>query len=87
MILAVPPEKWEILRRIVASEDVEAVAIGTFEQTGRLKLRYRDHLVGDLDFALPARWPSSSRPSGGMDTPGLRFWGIPGRLTHPARRL
>ncbi|MFQ3592556.1 MAG: phosphoribosylformylglycinamidine synthase subunit PurL, partial [Gemmataceae bacterium] len=49
MILAVPPEKWPSLRELCASEDVEAVAIGTFEATGQLHLRYQGHTVGMLD--------------------------------------
>ncbi|MGL4552602.1 MAG: AIR synthase-related protein, partial [Gemmataceae bacterium] len=52
MILAVPPENWDELHKLCASEDVEAVAIGTFEATGRLKLRYQGTLVGDLDLAF-----------------------------------
>jgi phosphoribosylformylglycinamidine synthase len=49
MILAVPPEKWPALRDLCASEDVEAVALGSFEATGRLVLRYHGQVVGDLD--------------------------------------
>jgi phosphoribosylformylglycinamidine synthase len=49
MVLAVPPEKWEMLRGLCASEDVEATVIGKFEATGRLRLRYGEHQVADLD--------------------------------------
>jgi phosphoribosylformylglycinamidine synthase len=49
MILAVSPEKWPLLRDLCASEDVEAVVIGTFEATGKLHLRYHGHTVGTLD--------------------------------------
>jgi phosphoribosylformylglycinamidine synthase subunit PurSL len=49
MVLAVAPEKWEELRLLCESEDVEAAVLGTFEQTGRLKLYYKEDLVGDLD--------------------------------------
>jgi phosphoribosylformylglycinamidine synthase len=49
MVLAVPPESWEVLRSLCAAEDVEATAIGTFEATGRLRLRYGEHQVADLD--------------------------------------
>jgi phosphoribosylformylglycinamidine synthase len=49
MVLAVPPEKVEALQRLCAAEDVEAVVLGTFEATGRLRLRYYDNEVGDLD--------------------------------------
>src|SRR6266851_8005461 len=36
MILAVPPENWERLHLLCASEDVEATVIGRFTQTGKL---------------------------------------------------
>jgi phosphoribosylformylglycinamidine synthase len=49
MVLAVPPENWEMLRGLCASEDVEATVIGSFEATGRLKLRYGEHQVADID--------------------------------------
>ncbi len=49
MVLAVPPEHWERLRALCASEGVEATAIGTFEPTGRLRLAYQGHQVADLD--------------------------------------
>jgi phosphoribosylformylglycinamidine synthase subunit PurSL len=49
MILAVPPPKWPALRDLCASEDVEATALGSFEQTGRLRLFYQGESVGDLD--------------------------------------
>ncbi len=49
MILAVAPEWWPTLQALCAAEDVEATAIGRFEQTGRLRLFFHEHLVGDLD--------------------------------------
>ncbi len=49
MILAVSPEKWPRLRALCAGEDVEATAIGRFEKSGRLRLSYDGHSVGDLD--------------------------------------
>ena len=48
MVLAVPPEKWDELHQLAASEDVEACVLGTFEPTGRLTLRYHSETVGDL---------------------------------------
>ncbi len=73
MVLAVPPDKWDDLRQLCDSEDVEAAALGTFEATGRLKLRFGGVEVADLDmhflhdgrpalvrkaeFALPAFTP------------------------------
>src|SRR5207302_96535 len=40
MVLAVPAPHWPRLRDLCAGEDVEAAVIGTFEPTGRLRLRY-----------------------------------------------
>ncbi len=60
MVLAVAPDQWEALQTLCARHDVEAVAIGTFEPTGRLLLHYHNTLVADLsmDFlhnGLPRR--------------------------------
>ncbi len=49
MILAVPDEQWPKLRKLCASEDVEATALGRFEATGRLRLSYQGQQVADLD--------------------------------------
>ncbi len=49
MVLAVPAHHWPELQRLCAAEDVEAVAIGTFEATGRLRLLYEGQQVADLD--------------------------------------
>lgn len=49
MVLAVPPEHWEELRTLCASEDVEAVILGEFVSTGRLKLTYHGEQVAELD--------------------------------------
>jgi phosphoribosylformylglycinamidine synthase len=48
MVLAVPPKNWPALEDLCKSEGVEAAVIGTFEQTGRLKLSYREEPVADL---------------------------------------
>jgi len=48
MVLAVPMEKWPELQALCAGEDVEATALGTFEATGRLRLRYQGEEVADL---------------------------------------
>src|SRR5207249_8601040 len=48
MVLAVPPEKWPELQALCGSEDVEATALGTFEPTGRLRLKYQGEEVADL---------------------------------------
>lgn len=48
MVLAVPPAKWADLKALCEAEGVEAAAIGTFEETGRLRLSYQGEPVGDL---------------------------------------
>ncbi len=48
MVLSVPPEKWDALRELCESEGVEATVIGRFVDSGRLRLLYRDQVVGDL---------------------------------------
>jgi phosphoribosylformylglycinamidine synthase len=74
MVLAVPPDNWERLRKLFADEDVEAAIIGTFEQTGRLKLLYKGEPVADLamkflhdgrpDVVRLARWtPAKPQPA------------------------
>jgi phosphoribosylformylglycinamidine synthase II len=52
MVLAVPPQNWEELEALCRSEGVEAAVIGTFEATGRLKLRYEGNDVGELAMAF-----------------------------------
>jgi phosphoribosylformylglycinamidine synthase subunit PurSL len=49
MVLSVPPEKVAELLALCESEDVEAVVLGTFEPTARLKLLYQGNTVADLD--------------------------------------
>lgn len=48
MVFAVPPAKWEAFHALCASEGVEAVAIGEFQDTGRLVLKYQDQQVADM---------------------------------------
>ncbi|MBZ0304193.1 MAG: phosphoribosylformylglycinamidine synthase subunit PurL, partial [Anaerolineae bacterium] len=48
MVLAVPPENWDALRAISAGQDVEAVCIGEFNDSGRLELYYGDQLIGAM---------------------------------------
>jgi len=47
-VLAVPPGKWDELKALCDGERVEATALGRFVPTGRLTLRYRGAVVGDL---------------------------------------
>jgi phosphoribosylformylglycinamidine synthase II len=48
MVLAVPADKWEDFSQLAAREGVEATIIGQFTPTGRLTLKYGEHLVGEL---------------------------------------
>ena len=48
MVLAVAPSDWDAVRAICAGQDVEAVAIGAFQHTGRLVLNYDGATVGQI---------------------------------------
>ncbi|MFM9116677.1 MAG: AIR synthase-related protein, partial [Planctomycetota bacterium] len=48
MVLAVSPEQWTEFHSLCKSEGVEATIIGQFVPTGRVLLKYRDQIVGDL---------------------------------------
>ena len=48
MVLAVPKEKWDELKALCDSEDVEATVIGEYAPTGRLVLKYHGTQVCDL---------------------------------------
>ncbi len=48
MVLAVPEETWSDFEALCVSENVEATVIGRFVPTGRLQLKYRNEVVGDL---------------------------------------
>jgi phosphoribosylformylglycinamidine synthase II/phosphoribosylformylglycinamidine synthase I len=74
MVLAVQPAAWPRLQAICAGQSIEAVAIGTFDDSGRLRLTYEQAIVGDLSmhflhdgipqrqlrgvFSLPAAMPT-----------------------------
>lgn len=49
MLLAVPPENLPAFQAICDLFDVEVTDIGTFDGTGRLRVRYQGKLVLDLD--------------------------------------
>ena len=49
MVLSVPPANWPELKALCDSEDVEAAILGTFESSGRLRLRFHGNTVADLD--------------------------------------
>jgi phosphoribosylformylglycinamidine synthase II len=59
MTLSVPPEHWDELSALCASEGVEATVIGQFVPTGRIVLRYDGQQVADLpmDFLHDGRPP------------------------------
>jgi len=70
MTLAVPPQRWEALRDLLARRGVEAAVIGTFTDSGRCLVRCDGRTVMDLDMAflhqgLPAehRGTKDVRPS------------------------
>jgi phosphoribosylformylglycinamidine synthase I len=76
MVLAIPPDNWGAFAAICEGQSIEAVCIGTFEQTGRLVLHYGEKCVGDLDLHflhdgipqrhLRAEWsptPESPKPT------------------------
>ncbi len=48
MVLSVPPDDVDTLLALARAEEVEATAIGTFTDTGRLVVRYEGTVVGDL---------------------------------------
>jgi phosphoribosylformylglycinamidine synthase II len=49
MVLAVPPEHLDELLAVFAAEDVEAVAVGRFTDSGRLVVRDSGEVIGELD--------------------------------------
>ncbi|HIN54551.1 MAG TPA: phosphoribosylformylglycinamidine synthase subunit PurL [Planctomycetes bacterium] len=59
MVFSVPDENWQEFHDLCESEGVSANIIGKFQDTGRLVLKYEDHVVGDLtmDFLHNGRPP------------------------------
>jgi len=80
MVLAVPPDKVAELLDIFASENVEAVVIGSFSDDGRLVLRYHGVVVGEFDCAFlhkgvprlvrKATWERKRHPEPDFPCPG-----------------
>jgi phosphoribosylformylglycinamidine synthase II len=58
MVFSVPEANWSELEKLCASEGVEATAIGVFEPTGRLVLKYNGETVGDM----PMQFLHKGRP-------------------------
>ncbi len=52
MVLSVPPQSWDEFHALCEAEGVEATVIGKFAPTGRLLLKYGEHVVGDLEMDL-----------------------------------
>jgi phosphoribosylformylglycinamidine synthase len=52
MVLSVPESHWDEVHQICADESVEATVIGKFEPTGRLTLKYDNHVVCDLSMDM-----------------------------------
>jgi phosphoribosylformylglycinamidine synthase subunit PurSL len=84
MVLAVPEKHWPRLEALCSSENVEATIIGRYVPTGKLELKYRDTLVGQLDmhFLHEGRpkverqatyRPRSSTPHSALRTPHSDF--------------
>jgi len=88
MILAVPPENWEALQTLCASEDVEATAIGTFEATGRLRLSFQGKQVADLDMKfLHDGRPRVVRQARRQSSPPAATGGKPAGIEDSSHRL
>src|SRR5262245_32381284 len=49
MVMAVPEGKWPRLEALCNGENVEATVIGRYVPTGKLELKYRGTIVGQLD--------------------------------------
>lgn len=87
MVLAVPPEKWEALRSLAASEDVEAVILGRFESTGRLQLTYKDQEVCDLSMQFLHKGRPQSLRRGEWSPPTSQPHRMPEKTPQPGQVL
>ncbi|GIW92345.1 MAG: phosphoribosylformylglycinamidine synthase subunit PurL [Pirellulaceae bacterium] len=82
MILAVPPEKWPKLEQLCRAEDVEAAVIGQFNSSGKLRLLYDGHTVGELDLEfLHEGRPRPVRPARYQPSTDASFTLPPASLT------
>ncbi|MFQ5845205.1 MAG: AIR synthase-related protein, partial [Planctomycetota bacterium] len=52
MVLAVPPEHERELLELFRSEDVEATVLGSFDDSGRLRVRHGEETIVDLDLSF-----------------------------------
>ena len=66
MTIAVPPEQWDAFAALAKRRDVEVARVGTFTDSGALRVSHRGRLCGALDLAflhdgcprleIPAAW-------------------------------
>jgi phosphoribosylformylglycinamidine synthase len=75
MVLAVSESAWPRLKALCDGQDIEAVCIGQFESTERLKLLYGEAVVGDLsmDF-LHDGIPRRRLKAAWEPEPGVERW-------------
>ena len=87
MVLAVPPEHLEALVALSEGEGVEATDLGEFVDTGRLTLKYRGEVVGDLSmqFLHDGRPPVVRKAT--YAWPGTVPIGLPADSDHAADLL
>ena len=52
MLLTVPPQNLDRVVSIFESEEVDAVPVGIFNSSGKLRIKYKGRIVADLDFAF-----------------------------------
>ncbi|RJR15813.1 phosphoribosylamine--glycine ligase [Candidatus Microgenomates bacterium] len=67
MTLAVPKEKWTILKSLLISRGVEATRIGIYTNSGRCEVRFRGETILDIDLdflheGLPKRQLVTTTP-------------------------
>jgi len=74
MVLAVPPANWPRLQAICAGQDIEAVCIGAFEASGRLRLFYGDTLAGDISMDFLHDGIPRRRLSAVWQPPAVQPW-------------
>ena len=70
MVFSVSPSQWDDFFQLCASENVEATIIGRFEPTGRLRLTFDGHQVGDLSMDFLHDGPPPGRTRGRLYATG-----------------